>query len=884
MEFDASRNVFINDNPDIDVEVVVGDEKVDDAFLPRLKWKRWDNYANFSLGLANTDVTYEYIESENKVVARTNDGLIETYFYEKARIQDKPLINSIRITLNGDEIDAVSATAEYEMFNKIGEPGQMLIAHYVVTEPSIAVFDKLHADTYMDVDENGYVKDFNYDDKSSYHPDDIAIPSYDRLPLVRFYTPYTVNVNPYYMDGGLHNIDLQWHKSVRPFDGLMTDKMVQAVVNVLTSKGITVRSDGGKVYFQHNSRWVKCFSAQEEEGGLYCYFNVDSAYNKAYDFYRPDVEKDIRDQFAYGIKAVAPTIDHSIVGEIITEFCSLLNITPNYVPYSTEETNYWNQLKIYHTEFDWRVACLRKDALWYRDRQHLDGYEMEFKLYDRIKEIPLTTSVPKRCKAFYQAPIQSPERDPIVDGSIAVYAWEDDMLTGGRFEYGKLTHIYRPIAYDASGRATFCSFKECDGLQDGDEIDLTNGLTIVLPDWFLQEAELPIYIDPTFGYTTAGGSNAATSTTILGTIHNLPTFSLTGGTIVTANFLKMFWYMELGNPGKVEGAIYTGSSPYNFIEDTYTQTVGGTQWFVQFLESQPLVGSANTPYTMCVWGSGSGSYGGTQSLRYDSINGRTSLSYSLSYQEDSWPSSLSGATTQSNRAYSVYTQFYVGFTTTEKCFIHTEGQYSTQGCYIEANTTKGSELVFVHGLDTIIVTELSYINGHIDLVSSIDNYINGYDILSSSNLTYINGSENIDVSQNIFINGYTIVISTQSLYIPGHVQAVVTNNNYIGGHENITTFQYLYLSGLDSISVVHISYVHGHIIVSSLQKAHIFGHAVLVSSKPAYILCQAKSLVVTLTVQKRIHTFDSLQRKHSLTGWLKKIDLVVFIKKHLMEK
>lgn len=63
------------------------------------------------------------------------------------------------------------------------------------------------------------------------------------------------------------------------------------------------------------------------------------------------------------------------------------------------------------------------------------------------------------------------------------------------YQCGKFCHIYRPKAFDAAGRWTWCS------------LDIDGGLlTVTAPKQFMDDAAYPVRIDPVIGYDSAGGS------------------------------------------------------------------------------------------------------------------------------------------------------------------------------------------------------------------------------------------------------------------------------------------------------------------------------------------------------------------------------------------
>ncbi|PWB69061.1 hypothetical protein C3F09_10675 [candidate division GN15 bacterium] len=100
-------------------------------------------------------------------------------------------------------------------------------------------------------------------------------------------------------------------------------------------------------------------------------------------------------------------------------------------------------------------------------------------------------------------------RPDSVVGSYAVYhqsrRHDWNVITGNdtlrdAYGTGKVFHIYRPSAHDANGTTVWCDLR----------IDTV--LAITVPPEFLQSAVYPVTIDPTFGCTSAGGTQTIPGT------------------------------------------------------------------------------------------------------------------------------------------------------------------------------------------------------------------------------------------------------------------------------------------------------------------------------------------------------------------------------------
>lgn len=84
-------------------------------------------------------------------------------------------------------------------------------------------------------------------------------------------------------------------------------------------------------------------------------------------------------------------------------------------------------------------------------------------------------------------------------GSYAIY---HESKRDNQYRTGKAAHLYRPEMVDARGRRAWCRM----------ELDIEAGLLHVeMPGDFLDVAAYPVTLDPDLGYTTIGGTNAASN-------------------------------------------------------------------------------------------------------------------------------------------------------------------------------------------------------------------------------------------------------------------------------------------------------------------------------------------------------------------------------------
>jgi hypothetical protein len=84
-----------------------------------------------------------------------------------------------------------------------------------------------------------------------------------------------------------------------------------------------------------------------------------------------------------------------------------------------------------------------------------------------------------------------------VVGSYAVYhkTKANHRIGDTNYATGKAFHIYRPKAIDANGAEVWAQLHYSEGL-----------LSVAVPQEFLEKATYPVVVDPTFGYTTPGGT------------------------------------------------------------------------------------------------------------------------------------------------------------------------------------------------------------------------------------------------------------------------------------------------------------------------------------------------------------------------------------------
>ena len=249
------------------------------------------------------------------------------------------------------------------------------------------------------------------------------------------------------------------------------------------------------------------------------------------------------------------------------------------------------------------------------------GFEFEWILNKKpVSNILRATIQTKGLEFHYQPALTSQEivdgavRPDNVVGSYAVYhaTKANYQIDGKNYKSGKAFHIYRPKATDANNAEVWCDIN----------IDEINSLlTITIPQKFLDIATYPVKIDPTFGYTTAGGSglysNAAWGhklaaqqyTASAGDI--ITKYSVNISTFDSGTFKVIGYTFASGNPSTrlaaaLSAAAATGSWAWKDTATVSHALTGGTVYVVAAGERTGTTGIAYDTVTAAVSRNNSG--------------------------------------------------------------------------------------------------------------------------------------------------------------------------------------------------------------------------------------------------------------------------------------
>lgn len=281
------------------------------------------------------------------------------------------------------------------------------------------------------------------------------------------------------------------------------------------------------------------------------------------------------------------------------------------------------------------------------------GFEFDIEINEPMSVNFIDLSIQtKNLKFFYQPKLTKKEilngdfRPKNVVGSYAVYHatrgnFHSSKENAEKYKTGKAFHIYRPKITDSSGKSCW-----------GDlNLDEKKGiLRVVIPESFLNEAVYPIIVDPTFGYTSTGGS-----------VSSFPSGGSNSASVWKASIpedgsvSKITVYGRNFSKGAVnqKGLIFddSGGSPNNLQANSGSVSVNSTLKWRDFTLSASLV-------TGDYW-LGLVTAGSNNDVRYDTNTGSGPQKNTSNgaYNFASPPSTITISTTNSDRNLSIYATY-----------------------------------------------------------------------------------------------------------------------------------------------------------------------------------------------------------------------------------
>jgi hypothetical protein len=277
-----------------------------------------------------------------------------------------------------------------------------------------------------------------------------------------------------------------------------------------------------------------------------------------------------------------------------------------------------------------------------------DGTENEFDIDFTLDSKPDTNIFTYKIDGaeefdfFYQPELTAEEiaegasRPDNVVGSYAVYHKTKANHRVGSTNYatGKAFHIYRPKATDANGIEVWA------------ELSYTSGvLSVTVPQKFLDDAVYPVRVDPTFGYTTIGGSSGLLAEGVSRGGENSSS-PASNGTVDSVSV-----YLEDNGSGGdycAKGAVYDTSGNRAAYHDTNETCETGTDplWITTTADNGSVVNSTSYfPFAKTSF---------QTTWRWDVLGG-TAKSFTNAYATG-WPSTTT-FTNGSDRNYSIYATY-----------------------------------------------------------------------------------------------------------------------------------------------------------------------------------------------------------------------------------
>lgn len=253
------------------------------------------------------------------------------------------------------------------------------------------------------------------------------------------------------------------------------------------------------------------------------------------------------------------------------------------------------------------------------------GFEFEWVLKEKPSSNVLTATIQtKGLDFFYQPPLtqqevdQGAERPDNVVGSYAVYNKRKEMNTVGGMEYktNKAFHIYRPKVIDANGVEAWGQLY----------IDEELGqLSVTIDQTWLDNAVYPVTVDPTFGFTSIGGTNNTSNST-----NWMWCFiAISGGDAAGVGVESITMYNNAATGTQTYKYVLTSSSG-NILTDGVAPEVTGVDttaaWRTATYISPPVI-AASTTYWISFLASGSSA----SRYYYDSVANTLRLDLSNSY-------------------------------------------------------------------------------------------------------------------------------------------------------------------------------------------------------------------------------------------------------------
>lgn len=623
------------------IEAVVGDEK-QAKFFPRVKLKKWDNKANFSIGTKQTGGQANVV---GDVVTYSTAGQTARFYPVGPKKYDFDTTSIRLINLGGIPPERIGSI--YELDRHVFWSKQTIVTHHSNVY-AMMYYGLYPADAYID------------------------IATID-IPEMRV-SAYPLQNDPMVMDETLKLVDVHYNPERDDMDKIH-EATKAAVTTVLKKYGIPISGDR-KLYFKDGTKDVKFFSTAFVGGHYYYYINLGLDYQKAHQYLKSNLEPRTKDAYAYGLRTINPNLPDSVVDEIIAEYAKQYGTTLELDGFTNEEETLLTTLDTAHKDVAW-IREAKRDLFDYTAKgfdEMGDGFEFEIELASKPASNILPLSVQtKDLNFYYQPELTSDEsrtsfRPQNVVGSYVAYHKTE---ANDEYKTGKAFHMYRPWAVDQTGKKVWCAFDPSwDGIGD---------LTVTIPQDFLDTAQYPVIVDPTFGYTAVGASTDATEGILAITASATDTTIATiSASVISANVGKMALYDN-------------GTKVYDSIEN-----IANTGGWLEL----PVTGSISVKnYQLAYWQKAAG----YNIIVYDTVVG-AGLTSATTYVagNNGFPGSVSF--TSNDKQYSIYGTYRVPY------YVSTILATANLQHYYKCDETTGTTLEDRRGNEDLTISGTTVLN------------------------------------------------------------------------------------------------------------------------------------------------------------------------------
>ena len=545
----------------------------------------------------NKELIFYQISSEKKFVNTTFDSPLELSNISEGDLR----------FIDFGYIDLVSMTAYYEL-PRYFETNHPLIMTYIANETGYSFFGTREAEKDLKISEISMpISRYKTMEKGDGSP--VIFANKDGIFSITFYDPRVSDNADYYM-------------------GLIE----KSYVDVFKKYGIEIINSGNTIFYRDGLK-LKLVGRKSLDGDyIKLGFYLDNPLSN------PEFIRGLRGYLKLskffnifgGLKDINSSLDYFIAEEISREISNNLGLQFVESEIMDEEREIYDILKAELSSNDW---------IYYASNNLIgDGVE-KFEVELVLNEKPETNVFTYFLEAedpdfFFQEDLSEEEKDQgyyvpeNIKGSYAVYK-----------DNNKLFHIYRPKIIDASGKVVWGELF----------IDKNLGiLSIIVPQEFLNDAVYPVIIDPTFGYTSVGGSRVDFNDYIRGSVFELNEWALIN---------QISTYIRIGKTTSANFRFALFDENDNLLYETSEGSGSGgvfaatSNWYTLSFSSSELISPGN--YTIVAWGQRTV---GTNELEmhYDSGSSGQGKSESLAYLE-SFPSSLSPSS--ESRIYSIFLNY-----------------------------------------------------------------------------------------------------------------------------------------------------------------------------------------------------------------------------------